>query len=62
MFGGIRSLIRLSGSKPYRAGSYRLTEQSPGLLGYALHAAVDATAVCIVLNLFSHEMVCQGLC
>lgn len=33
VFGGLRSSIRLGGSKPYRAGSYRLTPESSGLRG-----------------------------
>ena len=33
VFGGLRSSIRLGGSKPYRAGSYRLTPESTGLRG-----------------------------
>jgi hypothetical protein len=33
VFGGLRSSIRLGGSKPYRADSYRLTPESTGLRG-----------------------------
>ena len=33
VFGGLRSSIRLGGSKPYRAGSYRLTPASTGRRG-----------------------------
>ena len=47
VFGGLRSSIRSSGSKPYRAGSYRLTRQSPGLSGCARHAFEPPLVVCI---------------
>ena len=47
VFGGLRSSIRSGGSKPYRAGSYRLTRQSPGLSGCARHALEPPLVVCI---------------
>lgn len=42
VFGGLRSSIRSGGSEPYRAGSYRLTRQSPGLSGCARHTLEPA--------------------
>lgn len=41
VFGGLRSSIRLGGSKPYRAGSYRLTPASTGRRGK--HVIISGT-------------------
>jgi len=43
VFGGLRSSIRLGGSKPYRAGSYRLTPASTGRQGKHVCRRVAAT-------------------